>query len=206
MPCKNHPSVEEPLVYCVRCGGAFCPNCIVEIGGSPYCAACKSEVLGDLRSGLPARGLDAATIGRRFGALLLDGLIVNLPLSAIVFGIFFALGTFTPNDPANPVNPLLFFTMEGVLILGTMVVWIVYEGLMLAQGGQTVGKKALRIRVVSAEGGPLSRGQAFGRAAMRKVFELVPCLGLVDYLTAFGEQRTCLHDMVARTRVISWDS
>ena len=163
MPCKNHPLVEEPLVYCVRCGGAFCPNCIVEIGGSPYCAVCKSEVLGDLRSGLPARGLDAASIGRRFGALFLDGMIINLPLSMIIFGVFFALGTFRPGDAARPFEPALFFLMEGVLILGTSVAWILYEGLMLARDGQTLGKKALRIRVVSAEGGQLSKGQAFGR-------------------------------------------
>ncbi|HYL06442.1 MAG TPA: RDD family protein [Thermoanaerobaculia bacterium] len=206
MPCKNHPSVEEPIVYCVRCGGAFCPNCIVEISGSPYCAVCKSEVLGDLRSGLPARGLDAASIGRRFGALFLDGLILNLPLTAIILGVFFALGAFNLNDPANPVNPLLFLTMEGVLIVATLGAWILYEGLMLARDGQTLGKKALRIRVVSAAGGPLSTGQAFGRAAMRKVFELVPCMGLIDYLMAFGEQRTCIHDMVARTRVVNWDA
>jgi uncharacterized RDD family membrane protein YckC len=205
MPCKNHPLVEEPLVYCVRCGAACCPNCFVEIGGSPYCASCKTEVVGDLRSGLPARGLDSASIGRRFGALFLDGLIINLPLSAIILGTFFALGAFRLNDPANPVNPVLFFTMEGVLILGTMVAWILYEGLMLSRDGQTIGKKALRIKVVSAEGGPLSKGQAFGRAAMRKVFELLSCIGLIDYLMAFGQQRTCIHDMVARTRVINWD-
>jgi uncharacterized RDD family membrane protein YckC len=206
MPCKNHPLVEEPLVYCVRCGGAFCPNCIVEIAGSPYCAVCKGEVLGDVRSGLPARGLDAASIGRRFGALFLDGLIVNLPLSLIIFGIFFALGTFNTGDPAKPVEPMLFLLMEGVIIVVMSVIWIVYEGMMLARGGQTLGKKALRIRVVSAEGGPLSMGQAFGRATMRKVFEFLPCLGLIDYLIAFGEQRTCIHDMVARTRVINWES
>jgi uncharacterized RDD family membrane protein YckC len=206
MPCKNHPLVEEPLVYCVRCGAACCPNCFVEIGGSPYCAICKNEVLGDVRSGLPARGLDAASIGRRFGALFLDGLVVNLPLSIIVFGVFFALGVFRPNDPANPLNPVLFFLMEGVLIVATMGGWILYEGLMLARDGQTLGKKALRIKVVSAAGGEISKGQAFGRAAMRKVFEFAPCIGIVDYLTAFGEQRTCIHDMVARTRVINWDA
>ena len=205
MPCKNHPLVEEPLVYCVRCGAAFCSNCVVEIAGSPYCAVCKGEVLGDLRSGLPARGPDAATIGRRFGALFLDGLVINLPIVVVVCGVFFALGTFTPADPARPMAALQVVLMEGVLLVVMPSAWILYEGLMLARDGQTLGKKALRIRVVSAEGGQLSKGQAFGRAAMRKVFELVPCLGLIDYLTAFGEQRTCIHDMVARTKVMNWD-
>jgi uncharacterized RDD family membrane protein YckC len=206
MPCKNHPLVEEPLVRCARCGEAFCPNCIVEIGGSPYCAVCKGEILGDLRSGRPAAGPELASIGRRFGALFLDGLILGLPLAAVVFGLFASLGLFSGISQGKPPDPTLFWTMEGVLFLGAFVSWVLYEGLMLSRTGQTLGKKAMHIRVVSAEGSPLSQGQAFGRAAMRQVLGVVPCLGLVNYLTAFGEQRTCIHDMAARTRVINWDA
>jgi uncharacterized RDD family membrane protein YckC len=206
MPCKNHPLVEEPLVRCARCGEAFCPNCIVEIGGSPYCAVCKGEILGDLRAGRPAAGPELASIGRRFGAIFLDGLILGLPLGAVVLGVFASLGLFSGISAGKAPDLGLFWAMEGVLFLGAFVSWVLYEGLMLRRSGQTVGKKAMRIRVVSAEGSPLSPGQAFGRAAMRQVLGIVPCLGLVNYLTAFGEQRTCIHDMVARTRVINWNA
>jgi uncharacterized RDD family membrane protein YckC len=205
MPCKNHPLVEEPLVRCSRCGEAFCPNCIVEIRGSPYCAVCKSETLGDLRSGIPASGLDLASVGRRFGALFLDGLILSFPLLAIIAAVFFAMGAFSGIAEGKPPDPRVILAMEGVMILVLFAAWILYEGLMLSRGGQTLGKKAMHVRVVSAEGGQLSAGQAFGRAAMRQVLGFVPCLGLVDYLTAFGEQRTCIHDMIVRTRVINWD-
>jgi uncharacterized RDD family membrane protein YckC len=206
MPCKNHPLVEEPLVRCARCGEAFCPNCIVEIGGSPYCAVCKGEILGDLRAGRPAAGPELASIGRRFGAIFLDGLILGLPLGAVVLGVFASLGLFSGISAGKAPDLGLFWAMEGVLFLGAFVSWVLYEGLMLRRSGQTVGKKAMRIRVVSAEGSPLSPGQAFGRAALRQVLGIVPCLGLVNYLTAFGEQRTCIHDMVARTRVINWNA
>jgi uncharacterized RDD family membrane protein YckC len=206
MPCKNHPLVEEPLVRCARCGETFCPNCIVEIGGSPYCAVCKGEILGDLRSGRPAAGPELASIGRRFLAIFLDGLLLGLPLAAVVFGVFASLGLFSGISEGKAPDPALFWAMEGVLFLGAFVSWVLYEGLMLRRAGQTLGKKAMHIRVVSAEGGPLSPGQAFGRAAMRQVLGIVPCLGLVNYLTAFGQQRTCIHDMVARTRVITWDA
>ena len=205
MPCKNHPLVEEPLIRCARCGEAFCPNCIVEIGGSPYCAVCKGEILGDLRSGRPAAGPELASIGRRFGAIFLDGLIVGLPLMAVLFAIFSMLGLFNSFPGGKTSDFGLFWTMEGVIFLAAFVVWVLYEGLMLSRNGQTLGKRAMHVRVVSAEGGPLSQGQAFGRAALRQVIGIVPCLGLVNYLTAFGQQRTCIHDMAARTRVINWD-
>lgn len=206
MPCKNHPLVEEPLVRCARCGEAFCPNCIVEIGGSPYCAVCKSEILGDLRAGRPATGPELASIGRRFGALFLDGLILTLPLTVVLVTILAMLGLLGSDARGRPPDFALILAFEGMIFLVQLVSWVLYEGLMLRGGGQTVGKKAMRIRVVSAEGSPLSPGQAFGRAAMRQVLGMVPCLGLVNYLTAFGEQRTCIHDMVARTRVITWDA
>jgi uncharacterized RDD family membrane protein YckC len=211
MPCKNHPLVEEPLVRCARCGETFCPNCIVEIGGSPYCAVCKGEILGDLRSGRPAAGPELASIGRRFGAFFLDGLILTLPLTAVLVTILAMLGLlgadgglFGADARGKPPDYALILAIEGVIFLVQLVAWILYEGLMLRRNGQTVGKKAMRIRVVSAEGAPLSQGQAFGRAAMRQVLGIVPCLGLVNYLTAFGQQRTCIHDMAARTRVINW--
>jgi len=205
MPCKNHPLVEEPLVRCARCGETFCPNCVVEIGGSPYCAPCKGELLGDLRSGRPATGPDLASIGRRFAAIFLDGLIIGLPMTAVVFGLFFAFGLFSDLAKGRPPDPAVFWPLEGVFLLVGFVVWVLYEGLLLRRNGQTLGKKAMRIRVVSAGGGPVSDGQAFGRAAMRQVLGIVPCLGLVNYLTAFGQERTCIHDMAARTRVVNWE-
>jgi uncharacterized RDD family membrane protein YckC len=207
MPCKNHPLVEESLSWCARCGEQFCPNCLVTLGGYRYCAACKQETLGNLRAGVPAVGPDLASVGKRFGALFLDGLIVNVPLVVILGIVMFMVmsATFPPNA-RQPGNPMAIFAVEMVGIAVVSAAGILYEGLMLSRGGQTLGKKAMRIKVVSAAGGEVSTGQAFGRAVMRKVLGFVPCLGLVDYLMAFGDQRSCIHDLTARTRVINWDS
>lgn len=206
VPCKNHPLVEEPLVRCARCGEAFCPNCVVDIGGSPYCATCKGEILGDMRAGRPAAGPDLASIGRRFGAIFLDGMILGLPLMVIIVVVLGSLGVFSASFQRQQLEPATVLVFEGLFILAAGACSILYEGFMLARDGQTLGKKAMRVRVVSAEGGPLTTGQAFGRAVMRQVLGWVPCLGLINYLTAFGQQRTCIHDMIARTRVISWDA
>jgi uncharacterized RDD family membrane protein YckC len=205
MPCKNHPLVEDGLSYCSRCGQRFCRDCVVEIGGFVYCASCKQEAVGDLRAGLPAVGLELASVGRRFAALFIDSLLLSVPLMVLLFAALFSFGVLSPKAGQQP-NPVAILAIEGVFWLAMLAGWILYEGLMLRSGGQTLGKKALGIKVVSPGGAEISAGQAFGRAALRQLLGLVPCLGLVNYLVAFGQERTCIHDMGARTRVINWTS
>src|ERR1043166_3890555 len=84
LSCRNHPDVVEGLRYCSRCGQAFCSDCLVNIRGNSYCATCKGEQLLDLSSGVDHNALERAGIGRRFGALFLDGLLLSLPVIVIV--------------------------------------------------------------------------------------------------------------------------
>src|SRR5215207_9158609 len=92
MPCKNHPFVEDRLTRCSRCAEAFCPDCIVEIGGLPYCSDCKTESMRDLLSGVPFRELDMASVGRRLVALLIDGMIVLVPCIGLAFAVTISIG------------------------------------------------------------------------------------------------------------------
>jgi uncharacterized RDD family membrane protein YckC len=65
--------------------------------------------------------------------------------------------------------------------------------------GQTLGKMALRIRVVDLAGGPLS----FGQAALRHIgswFSAV-ILGIGYLVAAVRADKRGLHDLIARTRV-----
>jgi uncharacterized RDD family membrane protein YckC len=65
--------------------------------------------------------------------------------------------------------------------------------------GQTPGKMAFQIRVVSVPEGPLS----FGQAVLRHLVSLfsVVILGLGYLLAAFRRDKRALHDLIARTRV-----
>ena len=174
---------------------AVCGNCRVQIGGKPYCANCKDRQVTDIRSGVAHGQLELASILSRFGAIFIDGLILYFPV--IVLALFFGFSTaMSGGEPDS--------TMEmGINLLSLLMVpvYIVYEGLMLARDGQTLGKKAVGIRVVTPTGAPISTGQAWGRAALRQVF--FSCLALVNYLAAFfTKEKTCIHDMAARTRVV----
>jgi len=192
--CPNHPDVIEGLRYCSRCGRAYCTDCLVAIRGNTYCAPCKAEQLLDLTSGVDQSALELAGIGRRFAALLIDSLVLGLPT-----GIVFVLLAVVAVAGKSDFNPILF---QPVVLL-VVVVYVVYEALMLAARGQTLGKMAMKIRVVRPDGTPLSKGQAWGRAFMRQI--LASCLSLFNYLPAFfTKDRTCLHDLVANTRVVNW--
>ncbi|HKR63216.1 MAG TPA: RDD family protein [Thermoanaerobaculia bacterium] len=191
MICRNHVDVMEGIRRCARCQTPYCRNCLVEIQGRPYCADCKSEQLLDVRSGVNSATLNYSGIWKRFGAVFLDGLVVNLPLYLIMMGIGFAMSS-TRGEP----HPLVAFA--GIPL---MFAQMLYEGAMLsAKNGQTLGKIAMRVRVVRADGSPISTGQAWGRSAMKLV---LGCLWIVDYIPAFFTvEKTTLHDMVAGTRVV----
>lgn len=75
---------------------------------------------------------------------------------------------------------------------------------MLSWRGQTFGKMAMRVKVVRADGSDISRGQAWGRSAVRTV--MLSVLAILNYLPGLlTKERTCVHDMAAKTRVINWN-
>lgn len=207
MGCPNHPSIAEWLQPCARCGTQFCSNCLVLIGGAQYCGQCKREVVRDVQSGAPASNasLDLAEIGMRFLALVVDMLIVGVPMAALACAGFFVILGASASAPESLGASLFANGMLLLIGLGLAAVNVVYEGLMLSRGGQTLGKKLCRVKVVMADGTDLTPGQAWLRAAMRALFGLVTCVWVADYLVAFfNPDRATLHDQVAKTRVIKW--
>jgi uncharacterized RDD family membrane protein YckC len=191
MLCQNHIDVAEGVRRCARCGTPYCPNCLVELSGRPYCATCKSEQLLDVRSGVDRTLMTYAGILKRFVAIFLDTLLMAIPIWTIL-GIFAFLST-TRAQNLSPLFNVISFPLSFLSLL--------YEGLMLSnKNGQTLGKMAMNVRVVRPDGSPISSGQAWGRTVMRTV---LGCLIIVDYIPAFFTvEKTTLHDMIAGTRVV----
>lgn len=191
MLCRNHIDVDAGVRRCARCGIPFCPDCLVEISGRPYCLTCKSEQLLDVRSGVDRSQILYSGILRRFAAIFLDGLLMAIPIYTLL-GIF----VFLPASRGETPNPLFNFVSIPLSFIS-----LLYEGLMLSnKNGQTLGKMAMKVRVVRPDGSPISSGQAWGRVVMRTV---LGCMVIVDYIPAFFTlEKTTLHDMVAGTRVV----
>ena len=192
--CLNHFDAIEGLRHCVRCGRIFCGDCLVELGGVPYCATCKTEQALDVQSGVSLVSSQYASILRRLGAWFIDLIVVGIPMQifsgvAQVTAIIFK-------------NVWLQVATSGVVLVISLGLTIVYEALMLLKkNGQTVGKMALQIRVVRPDGSPLSAREAWLRPVVR-MFAAMLCGA--DYIAAFfTDERTAIHDMAAGTRVIN---
>jgi uncharacterized RDD family membrane protein YckC len=156
--------------------------------GGLYCANCKAEQVLDLRSGVThSQGeLEYASRRRRFAALLVD----YLPI--MVFGFFLGMYYATRGRSVGMFSPVN---------TGMGLLFICYEALMLGTRGQTLGKMALGVRVVNTDGSPISMAQGWGRAFARAI---LGWLLIVDYIPVlFTAEKTTLHDMLAKTRVVN---
>jgi uncharacterized RDD family membrane protein YckC len=166
----------------------------VFLKGGPVCADCKMETVRDAQSGVATGGMELATIGRRFGAHFMDNLLMQC--IAGVGGALLGLGIgaasgLTETDAAVASN------LASLVSLGLLVV---YDGVMLQLRGQTLGKMATHIKVVSADGGDITPGQAWTRAASKMVLSL--CFGLTFWFAFFNPEKMTLHDRIAKTRVV----
>jgi uncharacterized RDD family membrane protein YckC len=96
---------------------------------------------------------------------------------------------------------------RGLLVLGVPGLAVVQGGLLTLKG-QTIGKKAVGVRIVRFSDGA---HPGFLRAvALRSVLPglivyttcLGKLLGLIDILNLLGEERRCLHDYLTGTKVV----
>jgi len=195
--CKNHAEVFDNLHPCAACGSLFCADCLVELKGRRFCAACKVNAVKDIQSGVDGTGLQLASIGARFCAVLIDNFVTGAAMMVffVIMGVIIAI---VRPDKDSMVLPLLVFAVYGLIF----VAMFCYHGFMLQWKGQTLGKMAMRIKVVTPEGGPITPGQAWIRVLVW--FLLHGCA--VTYLTAFfNNEKQAIHDMAARTRVVKID-
>lgn len=199
MGCANHPAVNEGIVRCTRCHRQFCQDCVAYLRGFPYCAECKGEQVRDIQSGTTPGALDLASVWQRLGAILLDQLLVSCVTLPIFAALFVGLGVF--GAVAKAREEILAILVWLAIIPLAIGLPIVYEGWMLQARGQTLGKMALGIKVVTPEGAQISAGQAWGRTGVRLAIGMF--CALADYIPAlFTPEKTCVHDMLAKTRVV----
>ncbi|MCX5212688.1 RDD family protein [Kitasatospora sp. NBC_00240] len=89
------------------------------------------------------------------------------------------------------------------------ILWFFYEGLMLSRDGQTLGKKAMKVRVAMLVDGNIpTKPAAWTRSAVFIVPAVICCAMLwwvIDGLFGVFDKpyRQCIHDKSAKTVVVS---
>ncbi len=141
-------------------------------------------------------GLTLAPISRRIGGLILDQGIVALPVVLVVI----AFG-YKPSDTVTSDSWVIFN-------IALTSVAFVYETVMIALLGRTVGKIALGTRVIRlADGGRPDWSVAVMRALVPLSLGAIPRVGLllsvlVYSLALWNPLRQGLHDKAAGTLVV----
>ena len=186
-----------PEVVCAECNRIFPKENTIQYGGVWVCANCKPAFLQKLREGarMPGTGaLDYAGFWIRFGAKIIDGLILGVVFFAPVV-IFMIVGMSGAN-----VNPDRALTMQLIFQFGFYVVSLLYNSFFLGKFGATPGKMACGLKVVMPDGAPITYARGLGRTLGEFVSGLVCNIGYI--IAAFDKEKRALHDHIANTRVV----
>jgi uncharacterized RDD family membrane protein YckC len=159
-----------------------------------------------------AAGLQLADRSTRLGATILDGLMFGLMVYLPVFGGFAYSGFATAaaaqsRGAAAPpsAQDVSWGGLEAGLALGLVGfgVWLWFTIKYLMADGQSIGKKATRIKVVRRDGSSVSVTRVILlRNVLNGLLGMIPFYGLIDVLFIFGDARRCVHDHIADTIVI----
>ena len=127
-----------------------------------------------------AHSIDVASRLQRVAAQFLDGLVAGAPAIAAFLFMFLL--------PRTGIALILVAALFGALYT------LFADGL---EGGQSIGKRLVGIRVVSMEtGAPCTFGQSFVRNLLLMI------LGPIDWIFILGERHQRLGDKAAGTIVI----
>jgi len=139
----------------------------------------------------PASGIQLADRGTRLGAALLDGLII-----LVMVYLPFMLSVMVGGQES--------MSWIGLVVAGIgLIVWLFFTVKFLGENGQSIGKKACKIKILRKDGSEVSISRVIiGRNVVNGLLGIIPLYGIIDPLFIFGNARRCVHDYIADTIVI----
>ena len=171
-------------VNCPVCGNTFTPPSEeAELEFTPL----------PLRPPTPAE-LPKGGFGVRVAAFLLDGVIVSLTQYVVVSALLRLTGLGDAYPSPDPLAEIISHLFGLTLMVAYYVFFIGYSG-------QTIGKMALKLKVIRTDGTPVGYGRAFLREIVGKFLSGL-LLGIGYLMVLFDRQKQGLHDKIADTYVI----
>ena len=140
-----------------------------------------------------------ASLGLRLGGAIIDTIIAL----AVLFPLMYLTGYWeSAMAGEQTVADTVLWAITGV------VAFLVVHGYLLANYGQTVGKRLVGTRIVSVQDDKiLPFGRVIGLRylplwVVSQVPAIGPLLGIIDVLFIFRRDRRCVHDLIAGTKVV----
>jgi uncharacterized RDD family membrane protein YckC len=187
---------QDARLICAECGKTFRPGDMIRHGAAYVCAACKPIFMQKLAEGarISSGTMQYAGFWRRFAAVLIDGIALFIVAIALQFAIVLSSGQ--PFGTA-PLSPGLLLIQQTVGLL----VAVLYETILIGKFGATLGKMALKVHVVTADGGRVSYARALGRYFAKLLSAFTLLIGYI--IAAFDPEHRALHDRICNTRVVT---
>lgn len=157
---------------------------------------------------------NTASLAKRFVAFLIDTFFIFVAILAVMntIGIFDVAvdQSQTPEQVQAAVQAHienLSPSHKTVLALSPFVTFFLLNGFLLARSGQTLGKRIIGLAIVTLEGNkPDFTSLIVWRYLTQWTAGMIPGVGillrLVDVCFVFRPDRRCIHDVIAKTRVI----
>ena len=152
------------------------------------------------------KDLPLATRGSRFIASMIDGTILTIPMLVILIGIGLVIGIYNPHylDSEDTFASSLAINLATTILMSALFLMI--NGHLLSAHGQTIGKAVMKIKIVSNSNELVPVTELFlKRYLILWVLGFLPVLSyvsLVNPLFIFRQNRKCLHDEFANTKVV----
>jgi uncharacterized RDD family membrane protein YckC len=139
-----------------------------------------------------SRQQTSASCGSRLASFLMDTALLLLVLLPLVLSVT----VFEPRSKG--ADSTFFLSFFGIIALA------IYQMVLLSRNGQTLGKRAMSIRIVrSIDGGNPGFRRVVGlRFLVNVLMWMVPIYALLDVLYIFSKEKRCLHDHIAGTKVV----
>jgi len=134
----------------------------------------------------------------RFVAVVIDSILLNIAL--LVVRIPLGISMFTSMTRRNPAELMAMMGAVAISTLVSIAVTAGYEIYFISAKGATLGKMALGIKVVRADGGPIPMGLATARYFSKWLSAIIFMIGYI--MAGFDDQKRALHDRICETRVI----
>ena len=209
-------------MFCAQCGSplvpgaTFCSNCgarvvVVTMPGDPAAPVASPAPVAsawpEAARAAAAAATAAVTYGgfwRRFWAVVLDGLIVNIV--TVPAGMMLSLPTaaMIDSDTITAEQMAAYFSAYAMAaFISVLVNWLYFALMESSKWQGTLGKLALGLRVTNGEGRRIGFGRASGRFFGKMVSALT--LGIGYVIQVFTTRRQALHDLIAGTLIVRAD-
>jgi uncharacterized RDD family membrane protein YckC len=142
---------------------------------------------------------ELATRWTRLVAFIIDFSIIVLVSVALLY--FFQL--LEPMQTAKVNEPIL----HGIVIfIASFSAFVIVNQKLLLEQGQTVGKKIMKIKILNDNNEVPNKTDFIKRYlfmfAVNQAPGIIADIGLINYLFIFRKDRKCVHDMLAKTKVV----